>query len=194
MTFAVRPIGAASKRLDRVGVSALQTTATIAFPQTAESGDLAVITGWASASATIVSGWTQIITGSTFNQFRICAGGETSVVSPYSGGKFMVLLFRTNGGSISLLAARTSNVSGATFSDIPSPVGPGVLVSAGSDSASTWTYALPAGVVVHQNGPSSGGSVFSASALLDADAPVGTVRVNGSSSSARQTHALFHVT
>lgn len=88
------------KRWELVGVSAFQTGATIAFPSTAQAGDVAILSCTGTGSTT-PSGWTQINAGSANHWYRLCSGGESSVASAVTGGGGAVTLFRPKGGPAS---------------------------------------------------------------------------------------------
>lgn len=145
MSFAVRPIGLAPKRWDYVGAGAISNnSAYVAFPVSAEAGDLAVVVGSAASASSTPSGWSPMASGAPFHFYKVCAGGESSVTLSVAG-YFIVTLFRPVGGVAYLDSGATTNVSGATT--MTAPASASLMIAAPSvsvpDSSSSWTYTLP---------------------------------------------------
>lgn len=196
MTFAVRPMGLGLvKSLDLVGVGTLSTGSTIAFPSTAQAGDLAVVMGSSTGGGTTPSGWSKVHADSSRDAYKVCAGGETSVTSPYSGGSFRVFLLRPSGGAASLADSR-SGAAGTALSSM-TPSGSAYLIS---NCLSTTVAGVSFAAPSYPSGGTVQTNVGSPNPLLlytvpiDAGVATGSLNFTCTTSPNRQTHGLFQVT
>lgn len=180
-----------------VGVSSEQTGATINFPSTAQAGDLAVVAGSSGSPGSTPSGWTIIASGSTFQYFKVCAGGESSVTSPESSGHFAVVLFRPRGGTPTLSASSMTQAFGSggiqPASDLSLTSLPSLAVLIGSALTATWAASLPAGAVTVINRGSSS-AFYVAYLILDSGVSTGPIQIYSTITGFRNTFGVFHLT
>ena len=190
MSFAVRPIGLVKgARWDFVGAGALSTTTTVNFPATAQAGDLAVFCASVDSSGSQPSGWTLLASGSKFQAYKVCDGGETSATwSRLFTSNACILLFRPVGGAATLYAGATdSPVANRTMS---AGAAPSVIVAIGNTgSTATWSPTLPGSWTVQQN-VTTAPALYVAWRLMEPSESTGTMNLG----SGRQTFGIWGIT
>ncbi len=190
MSFAVRPIGLVKGvRWEFIGAGTLSTSSTVNFPTTAQAGDLAVFCASVDYSGSPPSGWTLLASGSTLQEYNVCAGGETSATWTQSfKSHACILLFRPVGGSASLYDSKTdSPPANRTMS---AGAAPSLIVAIGNYSLfKTWSPTLPGSWTVQENVTTSP-ALYVAWRLMEPGESTGTMNLGGSG---RQTFGIWGI-
>lgn len=175
-----------------LGSTLFDASSSVAFPQAAAAGDLAVLCATAVAAGGAPSGFTAVAAGSSLNYYKVCAGGETSTPTPYSSSTGVLLLFRPTTGTTALQSGATdSPAASRTFS---AASGPGVAVAIGSiTSPATWSATLPGTWNVERN-VTSGPAIYVAWRQVAAGDVLSGMLVDNSSGNERHTIGLWTTT
>lgn len=179
LTSRMLMMGSPARTWVYIGVVKDQTAATLNFPSTAQSGDVAFIIGASNASLSTPSGWTQVA-GQYY--YKVCTGGETSVASPGQGTcSWYVLLFRPIGGVATLTSSATfSGTQSYALTDTPSLV---VLGRGQAGTAATFTPTFDAGYVDLGDTAISNTGVFAGYGILTTGSTTGNLRITRDSDS-----------
>lgn len=163
-----------------LGIVKDQTGATLNYPATSQSGDVAFIIGTSNGTVTTPSGWTLVSTG---YWYKVCGAGESSVTSPSSTGdrSFFVLLFRPVGGTATLTSSAGFNGTASyALTDVPSLV---VLGRAQAGTAATFTPTFGAGYVDLGDTAVANTGVFAGYGILASGSTTGNLTVTRDSDS-----------
>lgn len=175
-----------------VGSTPFDASSSVAFPQAAAAGDLAVLCATASNVGSAPSGFTAVAAGASLNYYKVCAGGETSTPTPYSSSTGILLLFRPTTGTTALQSGATdSPAASRTFS---AASGQGVAVAIGSiNDSAAWSATLPGTWNVERN-TTSIPAIYVAWRQVAAGEVLSGMFVDNTSGGERQTIGLWTTT